>query len=533
MRKIKILKISLIIIILVILGANSFLSKAKAASPFLFVSPSNGNYKVGDVFEVAIKINPQEMKVDTFEGRINLSHLSCQSVSVSSNVMAVSSPSCGNLYFLLGIPGGTNSTKTLFTIKVKAESEGEAKIYFSGVDILSDGVSVSSNSSGGVYQVSLPCVCEKWSEWENKNCGEGNCLPSQRLQVRKRKCTPSGCDKESESRCIDDSSCYSPTKTSLPKTTPFQMVIKAPTHLLATDVPDDRGTAIKLSWRPSSTKNITGYFILRKLSTERYYKLIGVVSKDKTTYIDKECKPGTTYDYIVVAYQGKSWNQSIRSPFSNKATATAIDNISQKSKEKLKIELNIISNEKGKILKEFFKEIFEGKFSLRISQNNICQIENKKPLTKITVKKLNLQDLKKLPQNAKIIKGTIYEISPHSVTCEKEIEIKIKYDPKNIPSGGKEKDIIIKKFDGKKWISLPTKIDFKNHLAFTKIKKLSIFALFIEKKKPTPTPSPFVPTPTHLPSQKVKKIDFKSILLPGVLILFVLAFLFYLKRRKI
>ena len=466
------IKISLIIIILIILGVNSFLSKAKAASPFLFVSPSNGNYKVGDVFEIAIKINPQEMKVDTFEGKINLSHLSCQSVSVSSNVMAVSSPSCGNLYFLLGIPGGTNSTKTLFTIKVKAESEGEAKVYFSGVDILSDGVSVSSNSSGGVYQVSLPCVCEK-------------------------------------------------------------VVIKAPTHLLAKDVPDDRGTAIKLSWRPSSTKNITGYFILRKLSTERYYKLIGVVSKDKTTYIDKECKPGTTYDYIVVAYQGKSWNQSIRSPFSNKATATAIDNISQKSKEKLKIELNIISNEKGKILKEFFKEIFEGKFSLRISQNNICQIENKKPLTKITVKKLNLQDLKKLPQNAKIIKGTIYEISPHSVTCEKEIEIKIKYDPKNIPSGGKEKDIIIKKFDGKKWISLPTKIDFKNHLAFTKIKKLSIFALFIEKKKPTPTPSPFVPTPTHLPSQKVKKIDFKSILLPGVLILFVLAFLFYLKRRKI
>jgi len=527
MRKIKILLI--IVIILIISGINSFSPKAKAASPFLFVSPNTGNYKIGDVFEIAIKINPQEMKVDTFEGKINLSHLSCQSVNISSNVMAISSPSCGNLHFLLGIPGGTNSTKTLFTIKVKAESEGEAKIYFSGVDILSDGISVSSNSSGGICQISSPCVCENWSGWENKNCGEGNCSPSQRLQVRKRKCTPSGCDKESESRCVDDSSCCTSKKTSLSTPTPFQMIIKTPSHLLAKDIPDDRGSAIKLSWKPSSTKNITGYFILRKLPTERYYKLIGVVSKDKTTYIDKKCKPGKTYDYVVVAYQGKNWNQSIRSPFSNKATATAIDNIfSQKPKEKLKIELNIISNEKGKILKEFFKEIFEGKFSLRIFQNNICQIEKGKPLTKIIVKKLNLQDLKDLPQGAKIIKGTIYEVSPHSINCQKEIEIKIKYDPKNIPSGEKRENIIIKKFDGKKWFSLPTKIDSPNHLALTKIKKLSIFALFIEKRKTTPTPSPLTPTP----SERMNKIDFKSILLPGVFILFILAILFLFKKKK-
>ena len=49
------------------------------------------------------------------------------------------------------------------------------------------------------------CSCGLWSDWNNIGCGESPCSPGQMKQARTRTCTPSGCDIESESRCVDDS----------------------------------------------------------------------------------------------------------------------------------------------------------------------------------------------------------------------------------------------------------------------------------------------------------------------------------------
>jgi len=53
----------------------------------------------------------------------------------------------------------------------------------------------------------ITCQCTNWSEWQDRGCGQGGCAQNQMWQERTRSCTPSGCDRESETRCVQDSRC--------------------------------------------------------------------------------------------------------------------------------------------------------------------------------------------------------------------------------------------------------------------------------------------------------------------------------------
>lgn len=174
----------------------------EAADSSIYVSPAQASKEIGDTFDISVKINPNEQKVCVVEGKMSLTKLSCQKVTMGSGISAQTSPSCDDLSFLLGIQGCTTSKKkTLFTVRVKAKSAGSATVEFTGVDIIGEGVSISSVSSGGSYTI-VSCDC---TSWQDKACGGNDCSSDQRFQTRT--CTPSGC--ALGNRCVADSSCVS------------------------------------------------------------------------------------------------------------------------------------------------------------------------------------------------------------------------------------------------------------------------------------------------------------------------------------
>jgi len=134
-----------------LIAGFGFLNFAEAANSSIYVSPASLNKEVGDTFDISVKINPAGEKICVVEGKLNLDKLSCDNIAIGDGLSVQTSPSCGNLNFLLGIQGCITEDKTLFTATVKAESSGEATANFSGVDLIGEGISVSSVSSGGIY----------------------------------------------------------------------------------------------------------------------------------------------------------------------------------------------------------------------------------------------------------------------------------------------------------------------------------------------------------------------------------------------
>jgi len=53
----------------------------------------------------------------------------------------------------------------------------------------------------------ITCQCTNWSDWQDRGCGQGGCAQNQMWQERVRTCTPPGCDRESETRCVQDPRC--------------------------------------------------------------------------------------------------------------------------------------------------------------------------------------------------------------------------------------------------------------------------------------------------------------------------------------
>ena len=153
-------KIKILLFAGTLVGVFGFYCLAEAATPSIYVSPATLSKNVGEMFNLSVGVSTGQ-KVCVVEGKLNLDKLSCQSVTVADGVNAQSSPTCANLYFLIGIPGCTTSNKTLFTVSVKGNSAGTATAGFTSVDVIGEGVSVSSAASGGSYTLIVPAAEEE------------------------------------------------------------------------------------------------------------------------------------------------------------------------------------------------------------------------------------------------------------------------------------------------------------------------------------------------------------------------------------
>ncbi len=146
-------KIKIILSAIIFLSVVGFVTTVNAASSSLNIFPASLTKTVGNIFNVSMEVNASGNKICAVEGTLVFDNLSCQSITMADGVMAQSSPTCSNPHFLIGIPSCSTADKTLLTVSVKAGSTSTASVSFTGVDIIGEGVSVGSASTGGNYTI--------------------------------------------------------------------------------------------------------------------------------------------------------------------------------------------------------------------------------------------------------------------------------------------------------------------------------------------------------------------------------------------
>ncbi len=146
-------KTKIVLSAIICLSVVGFFGIADAAGPSLYILPASLIKTAGNIFNVSVGFNALGSRICAVEGTLVFNNLSCQSITVASDVMAQSSPTCLNPHFLIGIPNCATSDKVLLTASVKAGSAGTASINATGVDIIGEGASVGSASTSGNYTI--------------------------------------------------------------------------------------------------------------------------------------------------------------------------------------------------------------------------------------------------------------------------------------------------------------------------------------------------------------------------------------------
>ena len=155
------IKTKIILSAIVLLSVVGFVGTANAAGPSLYVSQANFTKTPGSTFSVSVGVTESGSKVCAVEGTLVFNNLTCQSITVSgdADIVVQSSPTCSNPHFLIGIQNCTTSDRVLLYTSVKAGVAGTASISPTGVDIIGEGASVGSASTGGSYTINaLPVV---------------------------------------------------------------------------------------------------------------------------------------------------------------------------------------------------------------------------------------------------------------------------------------------------------------------------------------------------------------------------------------
>jgi len=92
-----------------------------------------------------------------------------------------------------------------------------------------------------------------------------------------------------------------------------------------------------------------------------------------------------------------------------------------------------------------------------------------------------------LPENGYII-GIAYDFNPDGATFEQPIELEIRYDPSQIPSGLDEQDLLIAYYDEEvaEWIELDSVVDTLGNTVTAKVSHFTTFAILGYRVVPAP-----------------------------------------------
>ena len=146
-------KRKIILSTIIFLSIAGFVGTVDAASSSLYVSPASLTKTAGDTLSASAGVDASGSKVCAVEGTLVFNNLSCQSITVASDVTPQSLPTCSNPYFLLGVPSCTTANKIFLTVSARAGNAGTASISFTGVDIIGEGASLGSASTVGNYTI--------------------------------------------------------------------------------------------------------------------------------------------------------------------------------------------------------------------------------------------------------------------------------------------------------------------------------------------------------------------------------------------
>lgn len=102
------------------------------------------------------------------------------------------------------------------------------------------------------------------------------------------------------------------------------MLPSPPADVWASDLPDDKGNSIMLSWKLSpDDARMVGYVVYRSDTLDGRYSIVGKVASGTSTYTDNTVRPGVTYWYIVRTTDGMYLSSS-----SEPVSAYSINNFS-------------------------------------------------------------------------------------------------------------------------------------------------------------------------------------------------------------
>lgn len=189
---------------------------------------------------------------------------------------------------------------------------------------------------------------------------------------------------------------------------------------------------------------------------------------------------------------------------------------------------NLPTDEMGRVTTTTTISSSNGLANLIINEGTIALDVDENPLKMVSISSTSLG-------------GTIaaYNHGPDGASFNPEIDSVIAYDPNDVPEG---KTVVLKMFDGTKWIPLETNVDTQTNTAEADISHFTYFALFVENKKsttsePTITPAPtstsvtdVTPeTPTEETSSKV--MENLPILIGIIVVVVLIAVVMYFKRR--
>jgi len=142
--------------LVIVIGILAFGQAAVASSAELSVLPSYESNIVGALFDTSVQINPTNNKVCVVKGTLNLNNLSCQNITLASELIAQTMPTCLTPSFVVGIPKCATSRQDLFMMSVSGNTVGQASISLSDVKVIGVGTDISFDSQSGLYNIIAP-----------------------------------------------------------------------------------------------------------------------------------------------------------------------------------------------------------------------------------------------------------------------------------------------------------------------------------------------------------------------------------------
>ena len=148
--------------IIVIVGLLATGQVAFASSAVLSALPLSSSIIVGTPFNISVQIDPANNKVCVVKGTINFDNLSCQNITLASDLVAsgrlytITTPTCANPSFTLGITNCITTSQNLFSVSVKGTQVAQANAFFTGVKVIGGvggGTDVAFGSQSGNYNI--------------------------------------------------------------------------------------------------------------------------------------------------------------------------------------------------------------------------------------------------------------------------------------------------------------------------------------------------------------------------------------------
>jgi hypothetical protein len=150
----------------VILFSAFFSAPLKASAATLYITPSSGAYRVGDLFSMLINVNTSGKAINAASGQLNFdnSKFEVSSMGYSSSIFTLwtqeptFSNAAGSVTFSGGLPnpGFTGPSGAILRVTFKPKAQGQATVNFVSGSVLANdgkGTNILDSFSGGIFNI--------------------------------------------------------------------------------------------------------------------------------------------------------------------------------------------------------------------------------------------------------------------------------------------------------------------------------------------------------------------------------------------